>query len=306
MRGLMLTRPFLPLLALGLCCALASTASCSGKVSDGGGDGGSTADTGGGGVESGPASEGGPLTEGGPVTEGGPHDTGAPDVSIGPIEAGPGCGGGPPASAVRQVSLSLTGADLGDATSVDWKSVGYNLDGKCTTVSSTDVCTLAPGAAKSTQVDGTSGIDNSYGENICPIWDTVLGPGKCSAALAYVVTDASGSGTLALQLGSGWVLLPITDAYVTTTGGAGMLGAVASTSGVIAALQNVAGGVSMALCNSSAFASIAQQIQQASDILADGSNPAGVACDAISLGLRFTGSSAFAGPLPTPVDTCGD
>jgi hypothetical protein len=50
-----------------------------------------------------------------------------------------------------------------------WKNYGYNLDGKVTTLTSTDVCTLTQGAPKSNQVDGTNGIDNSFGSVILPI-----------------------------------------------------------------------------------------------------------------------------------------
>jgi hypothetical protein len=50
-----------------------------------------------------------------------------------------------------------------------WQSYGYNLDGKVTTASSTDVCTLVPGSSKQVQVDGNGGIDNSFGSQIMPI-----------------------------------------------------------------------------------------------------------------------------------------
>ena len=55
-----------------------------------------------------------------------------------------------------------------------WQNYGYNLDGKVTTASSTDVCTLQAGAQKSYQTDGKGGIDNSFGENIIPILQTLL------------------------------------------------------------------------------------------------------------------------------------
>jgi hypothetical protein len=54
-------------------------------------------------------------------------------------------------------------------TTNGWQSFGYNIDGLVTSRTSTDVCTLAMGAAKDVQVDGTDGIDNSFGENILPI-----------------------------------------------------------------------------------------------------------------------------------------
>jgi hypothetical protein len=63
----------------------------------------------------------------------------------------------------------------GVAAATAWKDFGYNLDNLVTTKDSSDVCTLQPGAAKSTQVDGTGGIDNSFGENIWPIVQTTAG-----------------------------------------------------------------------------------------------------------------------------------
>ena len=56
-----------------------------------------------------------------------------------------------------------------------WKDFGYNLDNLVTAQTSTDVCTLEPGAARSTQVDGKGGVDNSFGENIWPIVQTTAG-----------------------------------------------------------------------------------------------------------------------------------
>ncbi len=54
-----------------------------------------------------------------------------------------------------------------------WESFGYDLDGKVTTASSTDVCTLVAGSSKQVQVDGNGGIDNSFGSQIMPIIGTL-------------------------------------------------------------------------------------------------------------------------------------
>jgi hypothetical protein len=54
-----------------------------------------------------------------------------------------------------------------------WESFGYDLDGKVTTSSSTDVCTLVAGSSKQVQVDGNGGIDNSFGSQIMPIIGTL-------------------------------------------------------------------------------------------------------------------------------------
>jgi hypothetical protein len=63
----------------------------------------------------------------------------------------------------------------GVASQTAWKPYGLNIDGKVTTRDSTDVCRLANGASKSTQADGCSGIDNSFGENVLPIILTTVG-----------------------------------------------------------------------------------------------------------------------------------
>jgi hypothetical protein len=70
--------------------------------------------------------------------------------------------------------LYLGDTDRTGITSTNaWQSFGYDLDGKVTSAASTDVCTLVPGASKSVQIDGEGGIDNSWGENIMPILQTL-------------------------------------------------------------------------------------------------------------------------------------
>jgi hypothetical protein len=201
------------------------------------------------------------------------------------------------------VSLSLTGLNLGDGNgnAVDWQGLGWNLDGKCTTATSTDVCSLTAGAARQTQDDGNGGIDNSYGDNICAIMEATAGTGACSTKIsqAYLQTDASGSGTLSMEFGTQLIALPVKDVYVQTSGAGGVAGGVMPTAGVIAVMQAAAACISSSLCGASAFQSIATQFQQASDILSDGSNAPGSACDAISFGLKFTGSTTVAS-VPVP------
>lgn len=76
-----------------------------------------------------------------------------------------------------------------------WKAYGADIDGKTTDRNSTDVCTLAAGAPKSTQTDGTSGIDNSWGENILPIFLSVGGPD-----LGKKINDAINAGAFTNML----------------------------------------------------------------------------------------------------------
>ncbi|HEY5241327.1 MAG TPA: hypothetical protein VIJ22_07675 [Polyangiaceae bacterium] len=74
----------------------------------------------------------------------------------------------------------------------------------------------------------------------------------------------------------------------TTTAG-GTVSGVLFTQELLTTLQDASGWLTMALCSGSAFQSIAQQIEQAQDIMHDGTNVAGQSCDAISIGIGFDG-----------------
>jgi hypothetical protein len=236
------------------------------------------------------------------TADGGPSADAGLDVDAGPV-------GAPPTSALRQVSLAMSRVNFGDSPTADaWKQIGFNLDGKVTTATSTDVCALVPGANAAEQDDGQDGIDNSFGENICPILDMLDESGPCSTGISqtYVVTDASGSGTVTIQLSPlfSWTI-PITDAHVVLNGdGSGMLGAVTATVGLINALDEASAAVNRCfMAGGQPGQSILMQFEQASDFLSDGSNSAGHQCDAISIGMQFWDATPFDGVLPIP-DAC--
>jgi hypothetical protein len=288
---------------------------------------------------------------------------------------------GPTTTVTTSHAYALHELFLGDqstagASSVTaWEDFGYNLDGLETTAASTNVCTLYQGAPKAAQVDGTGGVDNSFGENIVPILLTVAGNG---AATTINNSIASGSFTVIFAV-KGWddsnatqtatgltgVLLagakfngtptfttadhwPIDDTLVTPPspgtdpiGGAnikfpsayavsgqfvngspadvtisltiqghalalvvhqaiitfknagvghvtgGMIAGVLTTEDLVNSLMSIAGAISTSLCSGTAFQSIAVQLDQASDILSNGTNVAGQPCDGISIGLGF-------------------
>jgi hypothetical protein len=299
-----------------------------------------------------------------------------------------------------------------------WESFGYNLDGLVTTKTSSDVCTLAQGSSKTTQVDGKGGIDNSFGENILPIVITTAGSDASTkinqsiqdgsfTIMSYVVgfdntagstanatgltgvllaggnyATANDGGVPAFNLTTHWPIRPelltgcpgnicpagtnpitastvqfpnayqadgtfvngspatidvslsiggqaldinVHSALITyepgTTAGTVTNGTIAGTivtTELIASLMGVAGHISTSLCSGSAFASISQQITQASDIIIDPSsgavtNTAGTACNGISIGLGFDAdeialptSADIAGPTPPAPDPCAD
>ena len=102
----------------------------------------------------------------------------------------------------------------------------------------------------------------------------------------------------------------VTFNHVSPTHAAGgVIAGVVATKDLVAAVQAIAGNISSSLCAANTFAQIAASIEQASDILVDGSNPAGKPCDAISVGIGFEAEEIqnpqFAGTLPSPADPCG-
>jgi hypothetical protein len=89
----------------------------------------------------------------------------------------------------------------------------------------------------------------------------------------------------------------------------GIIGGVLDTEELVAGLKTVAGRLNESLCGSAAFDSIAKQIRGASDILKDGTNAAGVPCNAVSIGIGFSADEigkpqAVAVPSPPPPDKC--
>jgi len=109
---------------------------------------------------------------------------------------------------------------------------------------------------------------------------------------------ATGSPTLPMQVIAA-TLQPSSSLGSATQGN---LAAVVTANAFINWLQQIAGAITTSLCSGSAFQSIAQQIQQTSDIVMDAqgnvSNSAGTTCNAISVGLGF---DAVAVQLGTPV-----
>ncbi len=141
-----------------------------------------------------------------------PVDAGG-DVSTLPVEAGEAASPGPDSSApldasdggaadapaeayvVPGTNFAFRHYYLGDtdrsgtSSQSAWMQFGVNIDGLVTTALSSNVCTLAAGSSKQTQVDGADGIDNSWGANIMPIFLTL------DAAFSQTYNQAVAAGT---------------------------------------------------------------------------------------------------------------
>lgn len=118
--------------------------------------------------------------------------------------------------AIKTLYLGEAPRAGGAASNQAWKKYGYNLDGKATVASSTDVCTRAKGAPSSNQVDGENGIDNSFGAVILPIIQSAASINEPSKSFNDSV--AKGGFTIQLQI------VGLTDdAKQTATGLSGQL-----------------------------------------------------------------------------------
>jgi hypothetical protein len=80
-----------------------------------------------------------------------------------------GSGGAPACPTNEGTVFAVRELFFGEGNSGEWKSVGFNLDDKVSTGSSTDVCQPnAGGSAQTAYPDGDEGRDNSFGKNLLP------------------------------------------------------------------------------------------------------------------------------------------
>jgi hypothetical protein len=99
------------------------------------------------------------------------------------------------------------------------------------------------------------------------------------------------------------------DHFTPATAANGTIAGVMDTAAFVETMQRISGRISLSLCGR-AFDGIADQLRQAQDILSDGTNAPGPACDGISIGLGFTAklvaSPTTLGVDPPLPDLCAD
>lgn len=106
--------------------------------------------------------------------------------------------------------------------------------------------------------------------------------------------------TINLQINSALISMKLDDAHAKASGG--VIAGVLKTEDFITELKKVVGAFSQDLCMGQAVESILNQIRQASDIMADGTNGAGKTCDGISIGLGFEGAATTLGAVGMPAE----
>jgi hypothetical protein len=103
--------------------------------------------------------------------------------------------------AIHQLFFGDTDTD-GGVNATAWQQFGYNVDGKITTATSTNVCTLTNKGGvwgSNAQLDGNGGIDNSFGENLFPGLIEAVDPmasatlnGQIASGVFTVMFDVTG------------------------------------------------------------------------------------------------------------------
>jgi hypothetical protein len=129
-----------------------------------------------------------------------------------------------------------------------------------------------------------------------------------SGGKGEVVLGLSVSGvTLALTISSAILSMDLSADHKSATNGT--IAGVLPTEMLTAELRKVAGSVQASLCSGSAVDSLIAQIEQASDIMKDGSQNTDAECDGISIGLGFDGGIVQLGPIGPKAgpqdDPCG-
>lgn len=119
---------------------------------------------------------------------------------------------------------------------------------------------------------------------------------------------------LPLVLGERIMYLPVRGARMTLTyapdGTAkGALGGWIETPALVAEIKKLAGAISSSLCSGSAIDGVTAQFEQASDILADGTQSPNQTCNAITIGIGITTKPGTVDGVLTPdpiVDPCAN
>lgn len=127
------------------------------------------------------------------------------------------------------------------------------------------------------------------------------------------VSNAKGALNLNVSVAGYSLSLPIENAIITMDinpdrSGAvnGTIAGILPTEQLITELQKVIGAFEPSLCSGGTAESIFNQIRQASDIMADGTQKAGAECNGISLGIGFEALPVKVGPISDPAEPAPD
>ncbi|APR87666.1 hypothetical protein A7982_13015 [Minicystis rosea] len=171
----------------------------------------------------------------------------------------------------------------------------------------------------------TSGTPQWNGNDVWPVASIslaappALGSAKAKAPQSYLVGNTwvgrfAGEIRVPLSTGSFDIELPIKDPVITMvldgahqSATSGTIAGVMPTDAFVTVMKQVAGSFDPTLCSGPTIDSIVAQLEQASDILTDGSQDPSKVCDGISVGLGFDARRVNVGSVvttPPPPNPC--
>jgi hypothetical protein len=211
------------------------------------------------------------------------------------------------AQVLRLDSLNLGELDAnGNLSNVASQSIGYNLDGICTTKANLDAvqCQRGAGADPSKPVDGTDGIDNAFGKSLLPLLRALYDHASATTTgFSYLALDADGRGTLYIGKSQGIVfVIPLVSARLSDPGADGVvtLAAVIPRDAFVDSVKKHFNLLSPMLCAGSTADSIVQTVLMAADLPLSGDPAPTSECDGISLAIKFAGAPVAAAPTIAP------
>lgn len=207
------------------------------------------------------------------------------------------------AQVLRLDSLNLGELDAnGNLSNVAYQSIGYNLDGICTTRANLDaVPCVTPHGAKA---DGTNGIDNAFGKTLLPLPRELYDHASATTTgFSYLALEADGQGTLFIGKSQAIVfVIPLAGARLSDPGPDGIvtLAAIIPRDAFVTSIRRHIDQFVPQWCGSSDSESIVQTVLEAADLTLSGVPEATRECDGISLAIKFAGTPVAAPPKITP------
>jgi len=118
------------------------------------------------------------------------------------------------------------------------------------------------------------------------------------AAAPFPLTFSTGGSKIRLTIANAVIAMDMSADHGSAT--QGTIAGVLATDALLAEIKKVAGAFDPGLCSSPTLDALLQQIEQASDILADGTQDPTKICDGISIGLGFDAKRVKLGPIAAP------
>lgn len=212
------------------------------------------------------------------------------------------------ARVVRLDALRVGDVVPGDAASKDaWKTLGFDLDGVCSSRNdpASLACRRVAGSSANVSDDGTNGIDNAFGHSLLPLFSPLFAsPGRAMSGFSFLATKSDGTGTLYLGSKDGLMfVVPLASVRLSppAADGSVTLGAIAPRDAVVATFVEHANLLARDLCDErTTLDSIAADIRQAADVRVSGAPDPNVECDGISFGMAFVPAQVDAPPPVQP------